>query len=115
MRVAVRSKPRSVGLPAPLAARSRDRPCRRAVHCVGYRTMEVDRRLESTERALHEREITFAALAKVAPVGIMRFDAAGACNYVNDRWTDITGLTIERAIGDGWQVAIHPDDVSTVV
>ncbi|MGI9115068.1 MAG: PAS domain-containing sensor histidine kinase [Chthoniobacterales bacterium] len=64
----------------------------------------------ATEEALHEREITFAALAQVAPVGIMRFDAQGRCNYVNDRWTELSGLSIDRAIGDGWMQAIHPED-----
>lgn len=74
----------------------------------------ADSRLQRAEEALHEREVTFAALAKVAPVGIMRFDAAGRCNYVNDRWTGITGLTIDGAIGDGWQGVIHPDDRAAV-
>ncbi len=69
---------------------------------------------DGTEEALREREITFAALARIAPVGIMRFDAQGRCNYVNDRWTAITGLTIDGAIGDGWRNAIHPDDRSAV-
>lgn len=75
----------------------------------------MQNRLESTERALREREVTFAALAKVAPVGIMRFDAEGRCNYTNDRWAAITGLAIDRAIGDGWQAAIHPEDLPHVV
>ncbi|MFL6514025.1 MAG: PAS domain S-box protein [Chthoniobacterales bacterium] len=77
--------------------------------------METRHRLESAQRALREGEVTFAALAKVAPVGIMRFDPKGRCNYVNDRWIAITGLTIERAIGDGWQTAIHPEDLPEVV
>ncbi|HZE12572.1 MAG TPA: PAS domain S-box protein, partial [Chthoniobacterales bacterium] len=72
-------------------------------------------RLESTEHALREREVTFTALAKVAPVGIIRFDSEGRCNYVNDRWSAISGLTIDRAIGDGWQRAIHPEDRPHVV
>jgi PAS domain S-box-containing protein len=67
-----------------------------------------------TEAALHEREISFTALARIAPVGIMRFDASGRCNYVNDRWTAITGLTIDEAIGDGWQRAVHPEDRAAV-
>ncbi|MGI8437226.1 MAG: PAS domain-containing sensor histidine kinase [Chthoniobacterales bacterium] len=73
-----------------------------------------DHRLRLAEAALHEREISFTALAKVAPVGIMRCDPAGRCNYVNDRWTAITGLTIDQAIGDGWQRSIHPEDRATV-
>jgi PAS domain S-box-containing protein len=81
----------------------------------GNRDMETHDRLQFTERALREREVAAAALAKVAPVGIMRFDAQGRCNYVNDRWIEITGLTIDGAIGDGWKTAIHPEDLPEVV
>ena len=76
--------------------------------------MPVKAKLDTAEEALREREITFSALARVAPVGIMRFDADGQCNYVNDRWTEITGLTIDEAIGDGWTNAIHPADRTAV-
>lgn len=76
--------------------------------------MPVKAKLDTAEEALREREITFSALARVAPVGIMRFDADGQCNYVNDRWTEITGLTIDEAIGEGWTNAIHPADRTAV-
>ncbi|HEY4257924.1 MAG TPA: PAS domain-containing protein [Candidatus Udaeobacter sp.] len=72
--------------------------------------MVTDHRLHRVEEALSEREITFSALAKVAPVGIVRFDAHARCNYVNDRWSAITGLSIDEAIGDGWKDSIHPAD-----
>jgi PAS domain S-box-containing protein len=75
----------------------------------------MENRLHPTEEALRQREITFAALAKVAPVGIMRFDGDGRCNYVNDRWLQITGLTIDQAIGKGWRNAIHLDDRAAVM
>jgi PAS domain S-box-containing protein len=75
-----------------------------------YKVMNTKARRDRAQEALHEREIAFAALAKVAPVGILRFDANGRCNYVNDRWTEITGLTIDEAIGDGWRRAIHTKD-----
>ena len=77
--------------------------------------MRVDALARATQEALHEREIAFAALAKVAPVGIMRFDANGRCNYVNDRWSQMTGMTIDQGIGDGWTKAIHPEDRPTVM
>jgi PAS domain S-box-containing protein len=80
-----------------------------------FLAVELHHQLERTERALREREVTFAALAKVAPVGIMRFDSHGRCNYVNDRWREISGLTIDQAIGDGWQRVVHPDDLPHVV
>lgn len=75
-----------------------------------YTVMNTKARRGSVQEALHEHEIAFAALAKVAPVGILRFDANGRCNYVNDRWTEITGLTVDEAIGDGWRRAIHAKD-----
>ena len=64
---------------------------------------------------LHEREIAFATLAEIAPVGIMRFDSSGRCNYVNERWSTMSGLTVDEAVGEGWTSAIHPADRRAVV
>lgn len=55
-------------------------------------------------------ERTFATFADVSPVGIFRTDVAGRCQYVNARWTEITGLTQGEAMGDGWLAAVHEDD-----
>src|ERR1700688_1967298 len=35
--------------------------------------------------------------------------------FLNQRWLDYTGLTIEEAQGWGWKVAIHPDDLPRVL
>ncbi len=35
----------------------------------------------------------------------------GTAEFVNQRWTDYTGLSHEQAIGWGWQAAIHPEDL----
>src|SRR6267378_3410790 len=35
----------------------------------------------------------------------------GSTEFLNQRWIDYTGLTIEEARGWGWKVAIHPDDL----
>jgi PAS domain S-box-containing protein len=35
----------------------------------------------------------------------------GHIDYVNKRWTDYTGLTVEQASGWGWAAAIHPEDL----
>jgi len=37
-------------------------------------------------------------------------DPAGRCVYVNERWTEWTGLPSEAALGDGWLQSLHPDD-----
>lgn len=79
-----------------------------------FSDIETVQKLDQAEQALHEREIAFAALARVAPVGLMRFDARGRCNYVNDRWSELSSLTIDEAVGDGWVRAIHIEDRAAV-
>src|SRR5258705_2976290 len=39
----------------------------------------------------------------------------GSNEFLNQRWLDYTGLTIDEARGRGWQVAIHPDDLSQLL
>jgi PAS domain S-box-containing protein len=56
----------------------------------------------------------FRLLSRVAPVGIVQFDARGQCTYVNDRLCEWTGISREGALGHGWAEAIHPDDISRV-
>ncbi len=59
---------------------------------------------------LSESEQRYKSLATSAPVGIYRTDRSGQCIYVNERYCQITGLTPEVALGDGWQERIHLDD-----
>ena len=67
------------------------------------------------EATLIESEQRYATLATAAPVGIFRTDAQGLCTYVNDRYTQISGLTPEATIGQGWQQGMHPDDHDWVI
>ncbi len=64
----------------------------------------------ASENAFNVSEEGFASLAQALPVGIFRTDAQGHCLYVNQRWCQITGLTVEEAQQDGWTQALHPDD-----
>src|SRR2546430_6911336 len=59
-------------------------------------------------------EELFEALASHTPVGIFISSAEGSCVFVNERWCELTGLTSEQALGDGWVVALHPDDAPRV-
>jgi PAS domain S-box-containing protein len=49
-------------------------------------------------------------LRDISPVGIYRTDQDARCTFVNARWCELTGLTPEQAMGDGWLRAIHPAD-----
>jgi PAS domain S-box-containing protein len=101
-------------LPARLKAAERAACVSRAGAADALDRMQTVHRLDQAEQALREREVAFAALAKVAPVGLMRFDAEGRCNYVNDRWSELSGLTIDEAIGEGWLQAVHIEDRASV-
>ncbi|GGA07877.1 response regulator [Okeania sp. KiyG1] len=69
--------------------------------------LEERRRAES---ALNNIETRYSTLAATVPVGIFRTDLTGNCIYVNDRWSQIAGISVEAATGTGWQQALHPDD-----
>jgi PAS domain S-box-containing protein len=39
----------------------------------------------------------------------------GSADFFNQRWLDYTGLSAEQALGSGWQVAIHPEDLPRIL
>jgi PAS domain S-box-containing protein len=53
-------------------------------------------------------------LAMLSPLGIFHTDTHGKCVFVNDRWCEITGLSAEESLGDGWAETLHPEDRSRV-
>jgi len=55
------------------------------------------------------------AIAEHAPVGVFHTDAAGRWLYANPACLAIFGLSLEQAMGSGWQQAVHPDDLAGVV
>jgi PAS domain S-box-containing protein len=75
------------------------------VRCMRY-AMERQR----AEKALRQSEERFRSLSASAPIGIYQTDADGMCIYTNDLWQEISGLTLEESLGDGWVKSIHPED-----
>lgn len=55
-----------------------------------------------------------SAIAQISPVGIYRTDSEGNCLYVNEKWVEIAGLPLEKALGEGWLNALHKDDKEEV-
>jgi PAS domain S-box-containing protein len=39
----------------------------------------------------------------------------GSADFFNQRWLDYTGLSAKQALGWGWEVAIHPDDLPRIL
>ncbi len=69
---------------------------------------------KSAEAALDESQRRYQTLAEASPVCIFHTDAQGNCLYVNQRWSDLTGLSSEQAIGKSWIANLHPDDFKRV-
>ena len=65
---------------------------------------------ESSRRELRDQEIRFRTLADSVPAGIFLTNAEGHLIYVNERWTKITGITMNEAFQRGWLDPIHDDD-----
>lgn len=75
--------------------------------------VDISTRIQA-EQALTRTEKRFRDLADLSPVGIYETDAEGNCLFVNKRWQEFAGMSLEQALGQGWTGAIHPDDVGTV-
>ena len=69
---------------------------------------------KQAEIALKQSETLFETLARMAPVGIFKTNAKGKCEYVNQRWHAITGMSDEDVQKNRWKEAIHFEDQQRV-
>jgi len=67
---------------------------------------------KSSELALRASEERFRTLADDAPVMIWVSGPDKACTWLNRRWIDFVGRTMEQELGSGWTDNVHPDDLS---
>lgn len=64
---------------------------------------------------LKRSEQQFQALANnIAQLAWMA-DSKGQLFWLNQRWLDYTGSTMETSLGEGWRIFHHPDHVARVV
>ncbi len=84
-------------------------PSAELIHVNNLRQRENDdrHRLEDT---LSIGGAQLRALVKLIPVGVYLTDAQGRCQYANDRWLKMAGLTLEEALGDGWVNGLYAED-----
>ena len=60
------------------------------------------------EKELRRSQKLFHTIARVSPVGLFRTDSEGQYIYVNEYWSDITGLSPGETYGEGWAKALCP-------
>jgi PAS domain S-box-containing protein len=90
--------------------------------------IEAKRRVEESRRQIDAkyRQVSADALAQAQksearlrliidtiPVPAWSSRADGATDFVNQRWLDYTGIAPEEALGWGWKVVSHPDDLDS--
>jgi PAS domain S-box-containing protein len=81
-------------------------------------TTERRQAVEERERAadaLRASEYRFRTLTRQAPVGIIAMNREGRCNFVNERWCKMAGMSTEQAMEHGWHDALHPEDRQSVL
>jgi diguanylate cyclase (GGDEF)-like protein/PAS domain S-box-containing protein len=61
-----------------------------------------------------QRELYFQTMEGIPEV-VWTADLDGAIDFTNRKWVDYTGLTAEQSLGQGWRLAIHPDDLAVCV
>ncbi len=66
-------------------------------------------RKRATE-ALRNSEEQFHTLAEAVPQIVWITGPDGDNLYLNRRWVDYTGLSLEESLGDGWNKPFHPDE-----
>jgi PAS domain S-box-containing protein len=62
-------------------------------------------RLKSQEKHLRD-------VVETIPAMTFTTLSNGSCTFVNKRWTEYTGLSVELSSGTGWQRAIHAEDIA---
>lgn len=78
---------------------------------VGIRGVTIDiTEQHDAEVARRQSEGLFRNMADSAPVMIWITDENKRCTYINKRWLDFTGRSMEEQLGNGWVDAIHADD-----
>ncbi|OAA19715.1 PAS domain S-box-containing protein [Frankia sp. EI5c] len=56
----------------------------------------------------------FRRIVENCPVGIFTADVSGRHVFVNRHWSVLTGVPRDKAVGHGWERAVHPEDVRAV-
>ncbi|BAY66252.1 multi-sensor hybrid histidine kinase [Calothrix brevissima NIES-22] len=89
----------------------------RLVPAVERELREAEERYKrhSAEQAFQESEDRFRTLCSSAPLAIFQTDAQGQLTYNNPLWYEISGLSTQESLGEGWTQAIHPQEQAAVV
>lgn len=67
------------------------------------------------EKDLQRSQKLFHTIARVSPVGLFIASSDGRFEYINECWSEITGLSIGEVLGEEWVRALNPADMNNVL
>ena len=79
------------------------------VYWVGINTDIHDQRVQVQH--LKDAEAYFRNLSEETPFIVWKSDREGRCVYLNQKWTDFTGLSLEESLGRGFRSAMRIDNL----
>ena len=82
----------------------------REVNAVGCALARAGHALRQRARELEESERHFRSFVELNPQMPWTADPSGRLLEVSERWGQFTGMSVEEALGEGWQDAQHPED-----
>jgi PAS domain S-box-containing protein len=62
-----------------------------------------------------EAEDRTRLIIDTVPAQLWTESPEGVVDFVNRRWVDYTGMTLDQAVGWGWTGMVHPDDIERVL
>ncbi|MBV8674653.1 MAG: PAS domain-containing protein, partial [Acidobacteriaceae bacterium] len=72
---------------------------------------DIDDRKQA-EEALQSNERSLSLIINTMPAFAWSARPDGSLEFVNERWLNFTGLSMDKARDWGWTSAVHPDDVN---
>ncbi len=68
----------------------------------------------AAKKALADSEQMLRNVTSAAPTALWLADQTGSLTYVNQTWTDWTGLTLEKSRKVSWLEIVHPEDLQRI-
>lgn len=75
------------------------------------RMQDLTRQLEEERLRLQSSELRYRLMAEAMPVVVWTSEDGSTINYINQRWTELTGLSQSDTIKRGWTTFVHPEDM----
>ncbi|RZS90684.1 PAS domain-containing sensor histidine kinase [Aquimarina brevivitae] len=75
-----------------------------------FHALTYKQKFIAAEKAAQLTQSRYKTLTNISPVGIFMTKPNGKTIFVNPRWCEISGMSYEEALGEGWLKAVHPDD-----